>query len=74
MGLKPKRELFHKWFVGAQAVMIAAIGAAYWQKGYFKETGANGTAREEMPKYPLFDLISLKIYNGIDKISKSIFK
>jgi hypothetical protein len=58
MGLKPKKEMLHGYFLKSQVCLLLGAGLVYVQSKFHQKTADQQTARDEPANYPVFGLIT----------------
>lgn len=61
MGLKPKSELYHKYFLSSQVALLLFIGMKAMHNKFHKDISGEESAINEPAKYPAFEMLLSKI-------------
>ena len=74
MGLRSKKELLHKYFLCTQFGLLLIGGGVTMQNKFHQETVKTHSAKDEIPKYPVFDMVMEHFFRSLEKIRNKIYK
>lgn len=60
MGLKPKSELYHRYFLSSQVALLLFVGLKTMHNRFHKDISGEESAINEPAKYPAFEVLIFK--------------
>jgi hypothetical protein len=69
MGLKPKAELFHKYFLTSQMMLLACLAIRAYHRKFNKNIEEEEIAENEPAKLPVFEYLMMKLTSSDDQLN-----